>query len=233
MSAVLVIRGENMITVFSDGGMYESRSDLRLTGMKSKVHKLAHLSLVFGGLGRAALVSLIDHNHSHDWRSFDHCVEVFRSNAIEEFDREIRIIFNEMQRGVHERDEDRDVIGMLFLGGWSDVRQRFETYTLSIDSDESTPVKELIPAAEAIYFPVPDAASLQAVGFDPADVRFGDFDEAPLRFMEAQRETEVEFSKTRGHIVGMFVEQTILTRDFIHNRIVKRWPDRIGELIQP
>jgi hypothetical protein len=134
----------------------------------------------------------------------------------------------------------------LVLAGWSNERQRMETYLLAGHDEGSldggvTPTRrgEMTETTETdgSVNPPPSAEAMAAVGLTAS---LDDFDPIVdgVKLMEAQRRTPALVGLWHGapgaHVVGGYVLHTIVTRDGVRSGIIHRWPDdAIGEVITP
>jgi hypothetical protein len=139
---------------------------------------------------------------------------------------------------------DADFHPELIFAGWSVERDRPESYVLNITDD--LPIGE-VNVANGI---VPKAYQLQELPACcagppvPLDVMraagvYGVRAGRSLQECISDLETVVELQRRRhingvDHcVVGGFAELTIVTPDVIEQRILFRWPDKVGEKVNP
>ena len=223
MSAIILIRFDHAIHLYTDGGLYRSIEDFAVVGHDSKVVILPHISTVISSVGTGDMRGLLHYNYGSGWASFDNLTELIKA--------QVEALRNE------RRHHGLRTVGVFAFGGWSESRERFETYTLRFDHDQ---VHKPEPAPLFCYMPVPDNAALTKLGL-AGEVNIGSENctEQAVRFMQAQRETAAYMGREgdeaddapQGHTVGCFVQETILYREAAITRIVHRWPDEIGKLI--
>ncbi|WP_163265596.1 hypothetical protein [Chelativorans alearense] len=225
MSAFLTARMEEQIIILSDGASYRGLDDFAVTGMMSKTLVLPHLTCAMVVRGTANMLLQLNMNHRSTWASFDELVTILPEQADTECDR------------FHQFYPDRHGIAELAVCGWSESRERFESYSFHMDSWEEC--RDKLEPTPAIYMaPIPDRDRVEANGVPvEGTIRL----EGLHRLMQAQRETphfiglpgDSADACEKGYCVGMFIEEVTVTHSGILSRIVKRWPDKIGEMIDP
>lgn len=237
MSAICIIRSsekEEAIAVASDGAT--SNYDATMGGCVSKVLALPHLNCFVGNVGAAGVTAGLVFTISwKSYPSFDHVL----ANVVEDF----REILAAAALYTRERDPPATVV----LGGWSDERQRFESYKVNSRSREVINVAtgEKFFSEPWVVTPLPQIWGSTAHPDDPEN-RFGLRAEGEVnlldlaaRFVCAARagsgpDGELDpDTGISGSCVGGFLQMTLLQRDTVKTWIAHRWPDVIGEVIDP
>lgn len=230
-----MIRGENCVAMLSDGGLFRSHSDFTVTGFVSKPIRLPHLSAVIGFVGAASMGYFMEHNQQPKWQSFDGLVEAFREGVREEV---YSVYWNEYRREV--------LNAMFFIGGYSEKRERWENYHLTVtcgnDPDEAE-VGELELGQSIDMMPFPTAGALEELGMWDGENWTGDVwsDEGQVGLMRGMRLAPQLMGKSGdnadtasiGYTVGGFVERVIVFREQIISEILWRWSDEPGTMIDP
>jgi hypothetical protein len=204
--------------VWTDGASY--LADGTLMTVSGKVEILAHLNAVVAARAPSLFLPLIAH---HLGQAFD------------TFDAMVAGLSEAVQVGValHSRIFDLCDLGAdfdLIVVGWSNARGRCETWTLfSQDRGDAKAwtAHEMGPVMLAPYDgPLGDRLALTdaqlAGGLHPID--------DGLRIIEAQRAVAAPQGGRAqpSHGVGAFAQMTLVGRDHIETRIMRRWPDPIG-----
>lgn len=132
----------------------------------------------------------------------------------------------------------------LMIGGYSEERGRFETYSLR-DRDfdrgyegapEIQPAFTLAPLPAIHFAPMPSEGAQRAADMDDFTTGAHDGPSLAVRAICAarlDRNGSVECPADEDHSVGAFVQLTILSKGRIDSNIVHRWPDPVGEPINP
>ena len=215
------------VTILSDGAVWdldEERNEYRVIAFDAKPVLLPHISAALVSLGSGDFLPAMYLSNSQKWTSFDVLLGCVCDDARATFGRLQRIAFPAY----------RTLRCAIYLAGWSDERRRFETY--AVDVDPSGAVSEPEPLPEVVFSPAPGEEALAAVGvlgkgIDPTDnVSLG-------LHMQAMRLTPGEMGAADpppvGHMVGGFLQKTILMKDRIYTEILHRWDDKIGEPVIP
>lgn len=234
MSGMIMVRQADGITLLSDGGCYRSTADFTVTGFASKPMVFPHLSMVICSIGCTTTNMLVDHCLQRDWTSFDNAKATIRKRL------------RDVIATVWQLDPKRDhATNYIFIGGYSEKRERWESYNLMLDCpygrDPAKGIGRLYPGAEVMIFPMPEEAGLKRYGFTPPNVQFTDFRNDLINFMRAQRATPQEMGAIgdsepdlpKGHTLGGFMELITLRRHSALSEIVWQWPDKSGRMINP
>ncbi len=132
----------------------------------------------------------------------------------------------------------------MIIAGWSTERDRPESYVININD-------QLPPGASAPGSIVPQAYKLQelpacvsgppivhtteAEAFGFSGVHIG----GPMEDIVAELVLQIEIQRRWGATqlipccVGGFAELTIIRPEWIEQSVLRRWPDKIGQLISP
>jgi|GEM_PF-3498892 len=237
MSGMIMTRYASGIVCLTDGMTCAGDNDPTLTGIMSKPIVITHMPAVITMTGDYVSLHIGLLTHAHTWRDFDELLANFRQAVGEQIE-------------WHLRNSDLTEIGCrYFIGGYSPSRDRWETYqieTYAYFSDPWDGIGELTPAPEVAMAPAPGVDELVRYGIDAKmdgdrlDVHLENLDmDTLIRLMRAQRATEIGFgirsenNWVPGHMVGFFIESTVLERDLCVRRIEWRWPDEIGKPIDP
>ncbi|MGH6924588.1 MAG: hypothetical protein ACRED5_12690 [Propylenella sp.] len=196
--------------------------------MGPKIVALPHLNAAISSRGPKLFLPLIaDHLGSRHAR-FDDLVEKLREEI-----QVLTLLYSHVfQLCAHGADFD------LVLAGWSEARQQPESYFISTREQPGVPAWSVCELDPLAGMPMDDetAARFEAsltdeerrgVISDPVDFL--------LRLAEAQRQLKAiqgQMSEAT-HGVGGFAQLTIIMPTLIQTSIVRRWPDQIGERIDP
>lgn len=233
MSGMIMLRGPGGIVVASDGGYYRSNEDYTLTGWLSKPNTYPQISAVTTMVGYSTLDALVRLNCEGEWTSFDVMVERFRENVLDQLHNAWRI------------DPYRDgIICLFYLGGYSDARERWETYSIGVNTflDEfEDGVGEMLPGHAAMTMPALDPPSLEKYGIDgqKIDIDWQNPDPTLIAMMRSMRAAGGhegaygdESDPARwASFIGAHIEVVNVMRDAIFQKIVWRWPDEVGQRI--
>ncbi|PSO30207.1 hypothetical protein [Bradyrhizobium sp. MOS002] len=119
----------------------------------------------------------------------------------------------------------------MFAAGWSDRRQEIVAFTVSSIEDASGAPFTLAENSNGYQSPgVTSAENFQGFG-GPFSVTPETIDHVAETILELQRQQRPEHGG--AYSIGGLVELVEVTREGVSAKILKRWPDQIGELIQP
>lgn len=230
MTAINLIRQRRRACIMTDGAGYDINGVVR--AFYQKVATIAHLRAAVAVRGSAVAPMLFAAEFGARFRTFDELVEQGGSVAEAVYDGN----FGAITWSGHVELE-------LFLAGWSESRNRPETYWLVSDDSHSRAALgvnawEFIEAEPFQVAPVPTPELLAAQNFDVTDIERVDPVRDGLKVMEAQRRFVGEMQTdgiARGPVsaVGGFVNLTEIREDGISQRIIHRWNDIIGQRINP
>lgn len=231
MTAINIITKPDAIHVLTDGAFYSSEGILLEVG--TKCFALPTLDMVLVGRGRKDFMPFFISELDKRASDFD--------SAIEESPGALQAVMSCIPILLLNREQQAgafDPAFELWLMGYSRSRNAFETYIL--------PTHDLHPGLLAwqmgrvegsmICAPVPTAEACRLAGV-PDDISIENFDPEidGLRLLEIQRHVPSAPDQRRpekvGCIVGALAQITTITREGVSSKILRRWPDRIGEPI--
>lgn len=221
MTAInIVLRGDTA-HVLSDGAGYTT--DGAIVSFQQKVFPLATLNAAFAIRGStwvwAPLLGFI--NELHD--TFDDLV-----GGLPETWARCRAAQSDFAG--QQWDEPHEVL----VVGISEARGLAEAYVLVNTPAHGLPVATMIPLAEGLVIPGEPSwiEGLAARGLDPTDEAF-DMEVDGLRLLEEQRARAwpILIDGPPRYAVGGFAQLTTVRRGEFSSRILRRWPDQIGEKI--
>ncbi len=230
MTAINMIRQRRRACILTDGAGYDSQGIVH--GFYQKAVPIAHLRAAIAVRGPALAPVLFAAEFGLRFTSFDDLVALGGRHAETVYDR----FFGLLTAGGHVELE-------IALAGWSESRNRPETYWLASDQSRSesmlgVPAWEFAGAEDFAAAPMPSAELLEEQGFDVDDIESVDPVADGLKVMEAQRRfvgnlRAVGASDGSVSAVGGFVTLTEIREDGVSQRVIRRWNDRVGEMIQP
>jgi hypothetical protein len=229
MTAIAVMPTADRLVIASDGAVCSPKGGT-LLGLASKTVLIPEWSCVFvqrgaGGFAHALYMSV-------GWRR--------------DFDDMLTVI-GEASESLHEQYIDQyqnDCHWSMVIVGWSTARARPEMYFLRSREYEMLNTQTGAHDVIAPYqlhetwslhaAPMPSSGLREQFGIDIAKAADLDPVEATCRLVAAARhQPNNEFCEDAECIIGGFIQSTVLTRDRITTEIVHRWPDIIGERIDP
>lgn len=219
MSAINVLQYLDGAAVWTDGAHY--LADGTLMASAPKVEALPHLNAVVAARAPSLFLPLIASQLGREFDSFDGLVEGL-AQAVR--------VGCTLHRAILERCDlgaDFDLV----VVGWSESRDRCETWVMfsaargeqaAWTAHEMGPVV-LMPYDEALGDVLGLTDAQLAGGLHPV--------EDGLRIIEAQRGVAAcQGDRDQpSHGVGGFAQLTLVARDRIETRVMRRWPDAIGE----
>lgn len=227
MTAINMICQRRRAFILTDGAGYDVNGVIR--GFYSKTVTLPHLRAAVAVRGSIFGPALFATEWGARFTSFDDLVKGGGAVAEEVYDR----MFTLLTAGGHVEIE-------IFLAGWSESRNRPETYWMASDDSLSriaadVPSWMFILAEPFQVAPMPTEDLLIQQGFDVDDIERLDPVTDGLKVMEAQRLSVGTLSADSGPVsaVGGFASLTEIREDGVSQRIIRRWNDSIGEKIKP
>jgi hypothetical protein len=235
MTCIAIVRDTaNGVYIASDGVCYDDNGIV--LGFDSKVVLIPDWNCVLGSTGAGQFGLAFRQQSALDIHSFDDLIKCVVKRA----------------QAVHQRYVDHygfDDRVTLVLAGWSDARQRFETYKLCSheDNDYADPPVEQAPwsliSLPYIWSSVaPRPEDAPRFGLNWPNLDGGGVTHAigmTARLVCAARARSgplpaVDIKDTaRAYACGGFLQLTTLTRDCITSEIIHRWPDRVGSTVDP
>lgn len=123
----------------------------------------------------------------------------------------------------------------LFIAGWSHERSQGESYVIVNHGNYGILPWTLQPLDPVALAPM-DQETFDRIKLTDQELK-GKLDPVKdgLRIIEAQRHTKgIQGDETEpSHGVGGFAQLTTINANTIKTRIIKRWPDPIGEKLNP
>jgi len=241
MSAIAVAVMEDGILVASDGVCYTYETGA-VSGFVSKVSLLPEYNCFIGATGAGAFMNALLWEMNQEFGSFDDIVADFDALCATVH----RKLFTDYS-GVWETGPMTEV--SCVIGGWSDARQAFEAYRIVSYDKESvslsdgssirlTPFeKQLLPAS--IWCSTSPRNAMKEFGLDPAPPNDSTMDILSRLICACRADSGMVKDETGGgddrfHMVGGFLQITVLQRDRIESVIAHRWEeDRLGYPIDP
>lgn len=224
MTACVFITGSNGIEVFSDGAAYDD--DGVLGHYSLKVDLLPHIPAIVFARGGGSVTDYAK-RYLSILPTFDDMVTQMAS-AIKRASIMGKIVANDPLN-----------IGVI-IGGFSESAQEWQAWRMGARADGGEIVPESFKADRLPSFyaePWPDAASIEAVGLGTEDdFRWNHTVSDGIALMEAIRRSEQQLhpdSDMMGCLCGGFVQRSVVTMEMTATEIVHRWPDKIGEKMNP
>lgn len=238
MSAYLIVERQDRLHLFTDG--MAIKPDGVASWIRRKIHHLDNGSGVIFGRGSYEIFTAVaDHANGAGW-GFDATVEAIPHIAPTCRDQVVR------QFGPCWQWE----IG---LAGWSDARQRLEAYLWpdhDLHDDTGLPAHTLSSMLPWYAAPPSDETHIEALGWARQGLEVGFWRQVGghllgnsfeprrdgLAFMEGQRLTpaiEGEQAAVGSFGVGGFCLWTEITATGCADKVLRIWPDKIGEKIEP
>lgn len=206
MTAVNIVITDRAAHVVTDGAA--TRKDGTIGYIGNKVYSAPHMRAVFALRGYGVLLDSIGPSLSNYRTTFDEVAQGAWVPGI-----------MSAYRGTGA-DEDFD----LYVAGWSEERDQPEAYWLS-----TRVAPELVQMpVNALFSPgTPETTRVSR------EVLFlGDDDETFCKAMVTIMETQRQTSTDEHRIIGGFVQLTTITKEQTTQRILHRWPDKVGERIE-
>ncbi len=230
MTALAIIRSDRAVVIASDGACHDPNSGL-LTACGSKVAFLPECSCIIGQRGAFGVGDVMRYRLAA-CRDFD--------DVLLQAPAQLEAVFDE-----HEELTQFTPHATLFIGGWSVERTRFETYRISTrekrTGDKAAGPEQVVapytlePLPEGYSAPMPAQQQLDQlqINWDLESLQEDCF--LALKLICAARISPPTDDDELGiyYSVGGFLQLTVLTRDRITSEIVHRWPDPLGEKIDP
>jgi hypothetical protein len=237
MSIVVCIPGTDGVLFYSDGVAYDN--DGTILGMASKVLSVAAGSSALSWVGAGSFGPAIASQIGPSTCTFDDLLNrivEFGKNAVEHLE---------------TIDYRWHVSGTALVAGWSDKDQAYRAYTFSSYEKEQMLEGELVmkPAwmlqpLDGMYIStIPHERYRNEAGIhDLFNIDNMPIDELGIRLVCAARlgsrdfepnEEPVPDSSLSTFAAGGFLQCTFLQRDQFTQTILHRWPDKIGERVDP
>lgn len=228
MSAFVSFQDSNEICLLTDGAAYDVDGIVRYLGRKVTIGKVARIAVTTRGnhvMGRQYQQELCN---QADADGVDHALEAF-AIALP------RLGMRPKLRGFDRME--------WHICAWSETRGliRLSAHNLPYtwSGEEPLTLTPANPAKSYQALPGAGAEQLFACGVQPRAV--GEslshwVDRIGAAFMEAQRRTKGQPTGVdcdAQFVVGGQADLTVVTRDGVAVKMLRKWPDRIGEPIDP
>jgi hypothetical protein len=220
MSAVNILVHRDVVSVLTDGAVYDDRAIFQHAA--PKVFSLPHLNCAVAFRG-GALAPLLAN------------VLAGASGYADLKSRAFELLRDAISTAQHVT---RSAFGgnfQVFVAGFFEGRP--DAYTVITKPEGSLPAWTPIPIPEQSFTPFEVDGPIHADVWDILGGRSAcDLDPRVdgLRIVEAQRRHKVALPDGwRAHIVGGFCQLTSVRSDSITTEIIRRWPDKPGERIKP
>ncbi|KQZ50726.1 hypothetical protein ASD54_10985 [Rhizobium sp. Root149] len=230
MTAINVLRQSKRAYIMTDSAGYDTEGVVHC--FYSKTVTIPHLRAAIAVRGSANAVALIAAALGSRFSTFDDLVVSGGVVAEEIYDHYFAIMTN---CGETELE--------IYLAGWSEARDRPETYVAFSSEapnrvDLNLPPWVFVEIDEFSAAPLPSEDLLQKVGFKDRSVEAVSPLKGGLKVMEAQRITPLTPRWLRGgkshcFVVGGFVTLTEITQSGVSQSVIHRWPDKAGRAIHP
>lgn len=216
MSACNIIKTEDAIYMFTDAASYWGDGTLGAVGQKVAI--LGHQNAAISCRGPKGFGDQIAGMVNCAFASFDELVQDFAVVVESAYECE-REQFASCATGPEVE---------VFLAGWSESRNRPESYVVTSHGlyGDAWRLIALGPVAVA---PFDAALDERCAAMEPSD----DIVAAGLALMEEQRKVRGQHAEAGPAVggVGGFCQMTVIRPQSIQTAIVKRWDDRIGEVL--
>lgn len=224
MTAIVLALGSDSLALWTDGAECDPVSYV-VTKIRPKPHLWPNLPAVMCSLGCANTADRIAYHHASRWADFDQAVA------------EMPTALRDARSFVALRLPGECISCQVIFGGWSQSRQCMEGYWLTAWHDRPDDLPTLVPIEGAYLVPGFDADELAASGLPSVLTP----DLMPAYFDAARRHSDRPASQpddaAAGHFVGGFLQLVRLDMTAegpeIRTSVLRRWPDKIGEPIEP
>jgi hypothetical protein len=227
MTAIQVLRRPNCIEFCTDGAGYLASNAGGVLGqLASKIVIFPEISCALASRGPGYFLPFVHRRILGCFADFDALLRDFSDVAL--------CTLNDLQEFHNDESvEDFEVI----VGGWSESRARFETYSL-VSHDlwvkHGFAPWTLMPLSEFYAVPWPDDDDIRAVGLYGEDgkIQVALSPEGMPLFMQAQRLRKIPREDTPC-LAGGFIQKTAIGKGWAQTAIVFHWNDKMGEVVRP
>ncbi|KQT60362.1 MULTISPECIES: hypothetical protein [unclassified Aureimonas] len=222
MTAIVITMHDHGFDICSDGASYRPET-LELAGL---AHKVALLPVYSGFLtyrGVAAIMPIFEAALDDRFTSFDEIVE------------SADVLTHQAAQFVSTiRGQLPDFT--IYIGGWSEDRERFELYAISAtdrktnEGGEARKAFVVTPIEWCVIAPAAPREILASLGLVLDD---GNFDLTPSalpKFIHAARLSDIEEG---GAIAGGFIQETTIRRNTSQTHVLYRYDDVQGDVMIP
>lgn len=214
MSACNIIKTDEAIYMFTDAANY--CGDGTLGAVSQKVSILAHLNAAISCRGPRGFAEELAQAINGEFDTFDALVDSF-ALAVSNF--------YVVGRGQYELCSTGPEIEV-FLAGWSDSRERPESYVVCSHGLHGEPWT-LIPLGPIAVAPFDADLDARCAALEPSD----DIMATGVALMEEQRKVRGPHAGAGPSVAGVggFCQMTVIRPQSIQTAVVRRWPDQVGE----
>lgn len=216
MSACNIIKTEDAIYMFTDGASYYGDGTLGAVGQKVSI--LAHLNAAISCRGPKGFAEELAQSINDAYGSFDELVQSF-ALAVSNF-----YLVGRDQYALCATGPDIEV----FLAGWSESRGQPESYAVTSHLLNG-PAWELQPLGPLAVAPFDAELDARCAALEPG----ADIISAGVTLMEEQRKVRGPHAGAGAAVAGVggFCQMTIIRPQSIQTAVVRRWEDRLGEML--
>ncbi len=222
MSAVNILVQRDAVHILSDGAVYDDHAVFKHAA--PKVVALPNLNCAIALRGPAIAPPLVANIFSGGASNYDdlkHRIFDLLKEAIGAVQHVTRSAFGSNAQ--------------LFVAGWSEGRP--DAYSVLTRPTDGLPAWTPIPIPEHIFSPFETNGPVHADFweiFGERPVRDLDPRTDGIRIIEAQRRHKSRLPDgRRAYIVGGFAQLTSVRSEAITTEVLRRWPDKAGERINP
>lgn len=229
MTGIAILCHENGIELVSDGAAYDGYTG-ELGSIATKVVLLPEYSALMTWRGDGRFMPALQCTIAQQFKSFDSLIDGISVACAHTHE-------------LLEHDVGEPIAWSLYFGGWSEARERFETYTVS--SREKVAVDGtvlsgfgLTPLPDFHCAPQPSDEVLHRLGLIDEEGRYTlqDWHWLPL-FLHAQRLSTAESTPEPDSLVkcavGALIQLTSVSQNISVTRIIMRYDDPLGEVLTP
>lgn len=239
MSAIAVALGTDGIIIASDGVCYTYETG-HVSGFVSKIILLPEYDCFIGSTGAGAFMTALRWELEQQVTCFDDLVEAFGDLC--------EIVHRKLFTNIFGRWEDGPLTEVsCVIGGWSDARQAYEAYRVvsydkpSVDLSDGRSIRlepfKPTPLPGALWCSyMPD--TMEEFGLAPPLQNEETINVAARLICACRADSGFVVDKDgqgddRFHMVGGFLQLTVLQRGHVQSWIAHRWQeDQIGQPIE-
>jgi hypothetical protein len=231
MSAFITLKQREAVHILCDGAGYDSSGLMR--SLLSKAFAIPHLSAVIATRGPAVSLPFIATRLSTQFQSFDELVSGIGAelpNIIDDSEELFSMAGNPTTEMALIGWSEQDDTGKAFTIQTGEISELRAEYA---DAERPEPF-QLLEHPNALASPAPDAEILRDAGFrNDTDIEKIIPEIDLLHIMEMQRQSLIEYNGQHIHLVGgMALLSTVARGGTITQRVIHRWPDKIGQMIR-
>lgn len=220
MPVVNILNTGDAVHMFTDGGAFAQ--DGTLADIINKAHHLPHLHAVITSRGSYWFMN----------RMVSAIIERF--TGFEELVSGISTLFREQYERHADTIAESEISFEIWICGWSSERNRPESYGLrshglthAVHGVDAAPW--MLASVHNMNLPWDWDCATRLAG-QPIET----VEDCGVAIAESQRQFR-GVSPNGIEVTGIagFIQQSTVTRDGVASKILKRWPDKVGELVSP